>query len=343
MTWLYLPRECVPSSLASAGSILGSSSPSEVTLWCTLKGKPSPQPLSWRGWKKRPWLKLLSGTTFAPSTASRGVAAWIASQVAARAKTSVSPASEPALTATEAVCSGSRCESSRRFSLAGSSGRTSQVQQEFFPEFAKPLKRSGTEALSSKFELLTWERRTSEPDSSFWPTASATRGGNQRGGGAGRVGPVRPSLDSLASKWPTPTLTGGHNRAGASQNSGDGLDTVVHRWLTPTARDGSGAGASAVATRRDRGHSAGLKDQASTWPTPKARDGRGGGGAASELRRNSPDLRSAMSSHLGLATKPGGRGGLVLNPEFVEALMGLPQGWTLPRIGSTACAPLAME
>ncbi len=34
-------------------------------------GKPTPQPLSWRGWKTRPWIRLLSGTTLEPSTAAQ--------------------------------------------------------------------------------------------------------------------------------------------------------------------------------------------------------------------------------------------------------------------------------
>ena len=39
--------------------------------------------------------------------------------------------------------------------------------------------------------------------------------------------------------WPTPTVTGNHNRKGASKNSGDGLATAV-KWATPTCHDRKG-------------------------------------------------------------------------------------------------------
>ena len=86
MTWLYIPPDALPepethacsaspSAPARAGSTSGSPSPSpDIVLWVTSSGKPSPQPLSWRGWKTRPWIRLLSGTTLEPSTAARGAA-----------------------------------------------------------------------------------------------------------------------------------------------------------------------------------------------------------------------------------------------------------------------------
>ena len=67
------------------GSISASSWPSpEPTLWLTSSGKPLRRPLSWRGWRTRPYLRLLSGTTLHPSTAARGVASLIASLRASR-------------------------------------------------------------------------------------------------------------------------------------------------------------------------------------------------------------------------------------------------------------------
>jgi hypothetical protein len=54
-------------------------------------------------------------------------------------------------------------------------------------------------------------------------SASTTAEGRTAGGGC--------------SSWPTPTVTGNHNRKGASATSQDGLMTVVKRWPTPMARD----------------------------------------------------------------------------------------------------------
>lgn len=59
------------------------------------------------------------------------------------------------------------------------------------------------------------------------PTATASRPGNNRGGAAGRVGPIRESLDSAARKGLLPTVKGNHNRAGLTSRSGDGLATAV--------------------------------------------------------------------------------------------------------------------
>ena len=86
MAWLYMPPEALRgtetiacsgsrSAPAPAGSTSGSCSPvPDIALWVTSSGKPSPRPCSWRGWKTRPWIARLSGTTLPPSTAARGAA-----------------------------------------------------------------------------------------------------------------------------------------------------------------------------------------------------------------------------------------------------------------------------
>lgn len=77
----------------------------------------------------------------------------------------------------------------------------------------------------------------------------------QPGGAAGRVGPIRLSLDRLARQWPTPTVNGEWNRVGLSKTSGDGLRTAVLSWPTPCARD---------AKRSGREHSRGGTDLPTT-------------------------------------------------------------------------------
>jgi hypothetical protein len=52
---------------------------------------------------------------------------------------------------------------------------------------------------------------------------------------------------------PTPTVSGNHNRKGASPNSGDGLSTAVKMLATPTARDWkSGKASPATMARNSR-------------------------------------------------------------------------------------------
>jgi hypothetical protein len=47
---------------------------------------------------------------------------------------------------------------------------------------------------------------------SEWPTPTAQTYGTNQGGSAGRVGPVRPSLEAAAKQWSTPTATDGDGR-----------------------------------------------------------------------------------------------------------------------------------
>ena len=77
MGWLYVPGSedwnsgSMPPSRFWAG---------DSTLSAMSSGKATPRPSSWRGWRTRPWVKLLSGTTSAPSRARVTAARWISSQ-----------------------------------------------------------------------------------------------------------------------------------------------------------------------------------------------------------------------------------------------------------------------
>jgi DNA (cytosine-5)-methyltransferase 1 len=94
-----------------------------------------------------------------------------------------------------------------------------------------------------------------------------------------------------AARWPTPTVKGDHNRKGASATSGDGLATAA-KWPTPAAADGTGS----------------RRPPAGTSPTGRRPDG--------------------SKATVGLQTAASGDG--VLNPAWVELLMGYPVGWTDP-------------
>jgi hypothetical protein len=58
----------------------------------------------------------------------------------------------------------------------------------------------------------------------------------------------------------------------------------------------------------------------SAWPTPTSRDWKSGSASAETLERNARPLSEVMRTQ-----QPG-----PLNPAWVEALMGFPQGWTEP-------------
>lgn len=58
------------------------------------------------------------------------------------------------------------------------------------------------------------------------------------------------------------------------------------------------------------------------WPTPTARDWKDGACAEANVPTN------GLLGRLAPRMMPSGGGGMVLNPRFVEALMGWPIGWT---------------
>lgn len=120
-----------------------------------------------------------------------------------------------------------------------------------------------------------------------------------------------------AARWPTPTVCGNDNRKGSSAASGDGLATAVKAWPTPRAQE---PGATRVGYGRGLAELVEGKTQRS-WPTPAARDYKDSGHEPSAQRRNSPCLPA--SAVMDADQAPG-----VLNPHWVELLMGLPVGWT---------------
>lgn len=75
-----------------------------------------------------------------------------------------------------------------------------------------------------------------------------------------------------------------------------------------------------------------MRTQVERWPTPTAMHGAGSLGYSTESGRHSgTTLLDAAMLHAGLPldlTSRAGPDGLVLCPEFVEALMGFPEGWT---------------
>lgn len=158
------------------------------------------------------------------------------------------------------------------------------------------------------------------------PTPTATSYGSNQGGGAGRVGPVRHSLQGMAQRGllPTPTAQDSQPAGGAAciakGNRGHSLTSAARLLPTPTSSDANGSGSRNTATSNAHA-GVSLTDWAREdggtgrlLPTPQAQDHRNCADYSDGSRGHSPQLR-----HLG-----SGR----LNPRFVEWMMGLPPGWT---------------
>jgi DNA (cytosine-5)-methyltransferase 1 len=113
------------------------------------------------------------------------------------------------------------------------------------------------------------------------PTPTAERAGYNRGGAAGRVGPVRPSLDQIDRLLPTPKASdSGTEGRRASEGFRPPLSQVVFEQLLPTPRtsDANGAG-----HHGDGGMD--LRTAVTLLPTPTARDGDRGAGWGEEPGR----------------------------------------------------------
>ena len=236
------------------------------------RGKRSPSLLWRRRWIKVAWLRRLSGVTCEPSTLARGVESWISSLEATPVSRSVSlvTGSEKPTIATSGQMSLALFESA---SPPGASSRTSPViclsedttSSESFKRWASALRRHCGQRRKSA------RPTDASASSSLLPAPSASSYGSNKGGAAGRTGPERHSLESMARKalwptpsatlgtngglvtpakareggtliealsartsWPTPTIAGNYNRKGASPSSGDGLATAVGGQLNPT-------------------------------------------------------------------------------------------------------------
>ncbi len=158
-----------------------------------------------------------------------------------------------------------------------------------------------------------------------WPTPTAEPYGSNQGGSSGREGqPKRPSLEGAAREWPTPRMSDA-NGPGKHGEGGEDLRTAAQDWPTPTARDWRSTAASPETHERNArplSEVVGLE-----WPTPKEADGRPKGNAGD---RKSPGLdalaRTGQFAEENPNTPGSPRGSL--NPDWVEALMGAPPGWT---------------
>lgn len=149
------------------------------------------------------------------------------------------------------------------------------------------------------------------------PTPSASSYGTNQGGGMGRVGPIRPSLQTMARRglWPTPTVQDSANDGGPAQFERNSvpLNAAVKNWPTPSAANSRGSSGG--------NRAADLRNAVRPWPTPTARLGTPRGAQAKRYSdpRRSNDLDDAVA-----ATGTTGQ----LSPAWVSVMMGFPPHWT---------------
>ena len=140
--------------------------------------------------------------------------------------------------------------------------------------------------------------------------------------------PLSPTLCDSVTRWKAPESR--------PQTLGHRTDeSACFYWPTPTATPyGSGQNGNPRDGRGSYKHpkTPSLDTLARNWPTPTVSDAMGSRMAGYMITGNQgTTLLDAADSHHGEETRTPGQPGkskLVLNPAFVEALMGFPQGWT---------------
>lgn len=323
MAWLYVPGLA---DLNSACEL----QPEETLAWCvTSSGTPSQRPLSWRGWKTRSWIAHLSGTISRPSMAARGAALWISSLQASRASHIALPGSDS--DTTTSVRSGpSSCESSKSASPQRCSSRTpltsSTTTDLFGPSYGAWVSHTRRHCYTPPRNSAG--RTSANASLSLLPTPTARSYGSNRGGAAGRVGAVRPSIETIVTTMPTPLASDGHKGGPNQQYSGGNpsLTMLVLALPTPLASQRHARGRSS-----DGGEV--LDEVVRLLPTPTAMDSRSSGAAGYSTESGRHSGTTLTDAVLGAASA--GRTGR-LNPRLSEWMQGFPVGWT-------SCAPLEMQ
>jgi len=123
-------------------------------------------------------------------------------------------------------------------------------------------------------------------------------------------------------EWRTPTAAEEKNQSTSKQiYLQNQVGATPKQWATPQASDPQHSGPN----MRDSAGNYALPAQAvrSQWSTPQTRDNRSG----DPSRRDDPARSKNLNDQMGVVNAK-------LNPRWVETLMGLPVGWTMPSCAS---------
>ena len=276
MGWLFVP--------GSGDSNSDSVSPSEtpIAVWVTSSGKGTLRPSSWRGWKTRLWIRLLSGTISRPSMASLGADSWISSLLASRVSHQAPPAHEKE-SGTTAGSGPTSKESFAKYDRDSSSWRTfrgysTSITGEPLPPYSGTWPNSGTMRNGISYRQKEWAHRISGRGSSSsrdWQTPRAIYGEGHSGmrdeshttGQAIRV----------AENWPTPRDRDSYARDSKAMKqrrvSGEQKDldlvALAETWPTPRASPNENRTTKPAPSHEDGTHGRNLAAETAAWPTPR--------------------------------------------------------------------------
>lgn len=336
MGWVYVP-ESMDWNLACGLPLA-----KHTGLFVLLNATPTPRPRTWRGWRTRSWGKRLFGTTSRRSTGHRGPGRFISSLPGIHASRLASP-EDAVVNATSATCGPLFDALSEKYGRLSSSWRTcpdtsSSGRNPCLPTWDEWVTRLRQESSARR----NWARRNAGRGYSSWATprahdvhpGNATRVGRYGTTAGGR------NLTDDVQLWQTPATDSFRSRGGDHRQE-MGLDQQARKlWQTPRANE-----AKSSAYHQYNGVQVDtLTGQARTWPTPAARDCKGANGAAHQTNgtgRKHMDQLANFVTHGRPVPTTRTDGGTssgqtpVLNPRFVEMLMGFPREWS-------DCTPLEM-
>lgn len=221
--WIYLPSTLCQSAQESEvlTSDLNSQQTERLAQYVSLNAKLS-RPQSWLlAWKRKRWLRHLSGATCDPSMASRGVESWISSLADIRANRSQAQASDLVKMIRDTY--GLRSiESLRRSNPASCSSRMSQViSHSDCPTFSEIYKKWVSDVRRDCLQRRKSARRIDASDSLFsaWPTVTAQAEARVLTG-APRGSRKNPTIMDAVENWPTPCQTDHFGSAKLGQRRG---------------------------------------------------------------------------------------------------------------------------
>lgn len=260
--WLFVPEPSSPSARDTVDSSAESLSLTPAfDLWLLSSGKPTRLQSSQVEWSKVPWMHVLSGTIWNPSSANRSADAWISSLRDSLARAPASPASDEESKTSDG--SGLRSGGSRSSSEPPSSSSRTSPGSSPLTEEPHSRRSSGTWARAGGLRNGTVSprdpavpRTSAIVSSCSLPTPSASQYGSSQNGinGVGgeneRPSAGRPSLMTAAREGsltlttrgsaalPTPTTNPTAPNSGSNQVNGPTSLAEAARMLpTPTSTE----------------------------------------------------------------------------------------------------------
>jgi hypothetical protein len=286
-----------------------------------VRSKPLPSQTWLRKWKRDSWTQHLFGRILRPSHTSRFTDEWTSSLVDTRVSHSVQPGSEK-VSKTRGIF-GRLLQMVFDFSDPSSASlKTSKdISRWGCPTLSKTWQEWVTERRGAYSARLNAVRRTSGSGCSSWPTVTTAEAGkisNRRN--YGQIGlsnhpSIRGELNREKSlktragqtkQWPTPdTCSRGDGPSQLDRNTPT-LQTEVKQWATPSSREWKGH---TITENHPNGFNLTLSNQIQS--------------SGHHILAN-----DSIAGNLQEFAK--------LNPRWVETLMGLPVGWTMPSCVSPA-------